>query len=64
MKIRQQAIAELQTYQVERNKNNREEIRLGEKTSLQAMMKVELNLSCYCFRRHSKRLELYLSISY
>ncbi|VDL61554.1 unnamed protein product [Hymenolepis diminuta] len=41
MKIRQASIAEVQSYQSKKNKNNREEKRLGEKTSLQAMMKIE-----------------------
>nr|CDS34953.1 dyslexia susceptibility 1 candidate 1 [Hymenolepis microstoma] len=41
MKIRQLAIAEVQAYQSKKSKNNREEKRLGEKSSLQAMMKIE-----------------------
>ncbi|VDO04604.1 unnamed protein product [Rodentolepis nana] len=40
-KIRQLSIAEVQAYQSKKSKNDREEKRLGEKSSLQAMMKIE-----------------------
>ncbi|KAM7535507.1 hypothetical protein Aperf_G00000089981 [Anoplocephala perfoliata] len=41
LKIREEAIAEIQAHHVEKNKKNCEEKRLGEKASLQAMMKIE-----------------------
>nr|CDS24452.1 dyslexia susceptibility 1 candidate gene 1 [Echinococcus granulosus] len=41
MRIRQEAIAEVQARETEREKNSREEKRLGEKTALKAMMRIE-----------------------
>lgn len=44
MRIRQEAIAEVQARETEREKNNCEGKRLGEKIALKAMMKVMFHL--------------------